>query len=258
MNFCDTCKHISLTVHEFMSNVSDVKEESITDYLVWQWRKADPHFKYIKISTFTRLEESETTGADFELELWLVGKNFHIPLVFQAKKLVKEYDSYREKLNYPDRTQIQLKTLLDYATKNNRLPLYIFYTASNSKTKCIGDTLDTSLFIASAHTVKTFANKPKGETISKRNILEKCNPFHCIFCCPIGSISEYFKVYFPSLINSDNIDGNEPIPEYVNMLLTGDFTEVANQSNLRVIEQNNLKVFRFVSVYDMRENSSRV
>lgn len=96
MKLCKTNKAISLDVREFMGNVSDVKEESITDYLVWKWRKLDPNFKYLKVSTYTRHEENSTTGADFELELWLVGRRFHFSLIFQAKKLVKPYDSYVE------------------------------------------------------------------------------------------------------------------------------------------------------------------
>ncbi len=52
-------------IKNFMLNVSDVKEESITDYLVWKWRELDARFKYINITTFTRHMESTTTGADF-------------------------------------------------------------------------------------------------------------------------------------------------------------------------------------------------
>ena len=116
MNLCDANKAVSLEVKNFMLlNVPDVKEESITDYLVWKWRELDSRFKYINVATFTRQEESTTTGADFEIELWLVGNKFHFPLVFQAKKFVKPNDSYVTKLNYPSKTQGQLTTLLAYA-----------------------------------------------------------------------------------------------------------------------------------------------
>lgn len=36
-----------------MLNVPDVKEESITDYLVWKWRELDKKVNYINVSTFT-------------------------------------------------------------------------------------------------------------------------------------------------------------------------------------------------------------
>lgn len=39
MNICEANKAVSLEVKKFMLNVLDVKEESITDYLVWKWRE---------------------------------------------------------------------------------------------------------------------------------------------------------------------------------------------------------------------------
>lgn len=89
MNICEANKAASFKVKNFMQNVKDVKEESITDYLVWKWRELDKRFSYINTSTFTRQEENMRTGADFELELWLVGKKSHYTLVFQAKKFIK-------------------------------------------------------------------------------------------------------------------------------------------------------------------------
>ncbi len=104
MNSSDLCKNnkaIGLEVKTFMENVKDVKEESITDYLMWKWRELDRRFNYIRTSTFTRQEESDTTGADFELELWIVGRIKSLPLLFQAKKFLKPHDRYKLKLNYP-------------------------------------------------------------------------------------------------------------------------------------------------------------
>jgi len=36
---CEANKALSLKVLEFMRHVYDIKEESITDFLVWQWRE---------------------------------------------------------------------------------------------------------------------------------------------------------------------------------------------------------------------------
>ena len=112
MNLCQSHINLSIEVSQFLSNCTDVKEESVTDYLVWKWSELDKRFKHININTFTRQEENKTTGADYELELWLIGRVFSFPLVIQAKKFIKNFDSYHAKLNYPDKTQNQLKTLL--------------------------------------------------------------------------------------------------------------------------------------------------
>ena len=41
---CDCNKAIGLEVRDFVRNVPDVKEESITDYLIWKWKLLDSRF----------------------------------------------------------------------------------------------------------------------------------------------------------------------------------------------------------------------
>ena len=71
-DLCVANKAVGVEVRDFILNVPDAKEESITDYLVWKWRALDTRFNYVNVKTFTRQEENAKTGADFELELWLV------------------------------------------------------------------------------------------------------------------------------------------------------------------------------------------
>lgn len=256
MNICKANKAVSLEVKNFMLNVPDVKEESITDYLVWKWRELDSRFKYINISTFTRQEENTTTGADFELELWLVGRKFHFPLVFQAKKFVKPNDSYVAKLNYPAGTQGQLKTLLSYAKTQKKLPFYVFYSIpdSNTQTMCRkGDVSDTAIFMADAHKIKAFADCKYGKRVSKNKLLKATNPFHCMFCCPLIESGEYFTRYFSGLTEGAEARDNEQLPNYVSLLLSGRALELSEEETLSVINQNELRTFRAVGVYDMRD-----
>jgi len=257
MKLCDANKAVSLEVKNFMLNVPDVKEESITDYLVWKWRELDARFKFINVSTFTRQEESTTTGADFEIELWLVGKKFHFPLVFQAKKFVKPNDSYVTKLNYPAGTQGQLTTLLAYAKTQKKLPFYVIYSIpdSNTKTMCGGkDTADTAIFMADAHTVKEFADGKHGKRVSKNKLLKATNPFHCIFCCPLSQQGDYFTSYFSALTEGAEAHTNEALPSYVSMLLSGRTLELGKEETLAFINKNELRKFRAVGVYDMRDS----
>lgn len=255
MNLCAANKAVSLEVKNFMLNVPDVKEESITDYLVWKWRELDARFKYINVATFTRQEESATTGADFEIELWLVENKFHFPLVFQAKKFVKPNDSYVAKLNYPAGTQGQLTTLLAYAKTQKKLPFYVIYSVpdSNTKTMCGGvDTADTAIFMADAHTIKKFADGKYGKRVSKNKLLKATNSFHCIFCCPLSQGGDYFRSYFSALTEGADPRENEVLPNYVSMLINGRTLELGKEETLALINQNELRKFRAVAVYDMR------
>jgi len=255
MSLCKANKAVSDEVKNFMLNVPDVKEESITDYLVWKWRELDARFKFINVSTFTRHEESKTSGADFELELWLVGSRFHFPLIFQAKKFVRQHGSYFNKLNYPAGTQAQLKMLLAYAKTKNRLPFYAFYSVPDAKTRsmCRGhDPSNTGIFMADAYTIKTFADGLHGKRISKNDLLKVSNPFHCMFCCPLVQLGDYFTSYFSSLSNAAQPRENEHLPEYVNMILNEQRSEVSEQETLPIINKYGLRAFRAVGVYDMR------
>jgi hypothetical protein len=256
MNVCEANKKVSEEVLNFILNVSDVKEESITDYLIWKWRELDARFRYLNVKSFTRHEESSTTGADFELELWLVGRSFHFPLVFQAKKFVKQFDSYHKKLNYPAGTKAQLTTLLNYAKVKKRLPFYVFYSIPDESTKTICGSHDSSVtgvFIADANTVKKFADGIYGMKISKNDLLNTSNPFHRIFCCPLAKPGSYFTRYSSQPFSTVYKPTKGTLPTYVNMLLDGRMAEMGKQETIGVIKQNELRVFRAVGVYDMRD-----
>lgn len=258
-NLCEANKKVSLEIKNFMKNVDAIKEESITDYLVWKWRELDQRFKYIKISTFTRQQENMTSGADFELELWLVGQKSHFPLVFQAKKFIKPSDSYIAKLNYPAKTQTQLKKLLDYAKLKKKIPFYAIYSIpdSNSRTMCCADNIaDTSVFMIDAYTIKAFANGKYGTKVSRNKLLAASNPFHCMFCCPPTQFSDYFTRYFPALTENTKAHNNEQLPDYIKKLLSDEFYKLNEQNQAKIITENKLQAFRAIGVYDMREYES--
>ncbi len=72
MNICDAHKALGAEVKDFLHNVPNANEESITDYLVWKWRELDKRFNYIRVTAHSHHKESTISGADFEMELWLV------------------------------------------------------------------------------------------------------------------------------------------------------------------------------------------
>lgn len=66
MNHCDLHKSVTSEVKEFILNVDGVGEESITDFLLWKWALIDNKFKSINVSSFTRKQESDVSGADLK------------------------------------------------------------------------------------------------------------------------------------------------------------------------------------------------
>ena len=256
MNLCESNKAVSEEIKNFILNVPNVKEESITDYLVWKWRDLDKRFNYINISTFTRQEESATTGADFEMELWLIGKSYRFPLLIQAKKFVKSFDSYVNKLNYPNGTQAQLSNLIRYSLSRNLLPFYLFYSLADSATQIMcpfNDVNQSGIFMADAYTIKDFADGLHGKRISKNALMKSSNPFHCIFCCPLSLDGNYFIHYFPKLARSSNFEEGKQLPDYVSLLLGGRIEEIGVDERRSLLEQNELYRYRKIAVYDLRD-----
>ena len=263
MNPCESIKILSEGIKNFMLQVPYVKEESITDYLVWQWGEFDNRFHYINISTFTRQEESTTTGADFELELWLVGRSVRFPLLFQAKKFVKPFDSYRSKLNYPNGTQAQLTKLLNYSSTNNRLPFYMFYSLPDPATKVMcpkNDIKKTAMFMVDAFTIKEFADGKQGSRLPLNTLLKSSNPFHCLFCCPLSNEGEelprYLHHYFSGFRDEIGLRlaADTPLPNYVIHLLDGRTQEMTRDELRSIVYENELQRYRCVAVYDLRDS----
>lgn len=249
-NICKENIKLSNEVFDFIEHVDDVGEESITDYLVWQWRKLNKKFNYLSVEKHTKYKEHNFSGADFELELWILTNNNAISFVFQAKKLLKNYNSYNSKLSYKNKSQSQIDKLITYSKSKKKLPFYIFYSQSDkgTLTKCNFEVFKTAVFISDAFSVKILINS-KIKNLSKNRILKETNPFHCLFCCPLfdKSIIEYLKNYFPNAY--EIFDGNSEIPNYVNLI---------NENNINnpldIIRDNGLSVYRNIGVLDLRES----
>lgn len=252
MNICDANLALELEVRQFIENVSDVKEESITDFLVWKWRELDKRFKYVRVHPFNHEEESYRTGADFDIELWLVGRRRHVALAVQAKKFLKRTDSYVTRLRYPGGTKSQMNTLLSYASSANRLPFYFIYSVppSTSRIMCPGKAGGLgAVFMGHARRFEEYADGKHGKRITRDQLLRITNPFHCMFFCPLAQDGDYFNHYFS--VSGEEIEqySNESLPSYVQHLL---------QQGGVPIDIHEVEVprqFRHVGVYDMRNDA---
>ena len=237
-----------------MQNVGDIKEESITDYLVWQWRELDKRFNYLSVSTFNHYEESTKTGADFDLELWLVGSTSHISLAVRAKKFIKPHDSYIKRLNYPNGSKKQMNMLLAYAALSNKLPFYFIYSAPNTitSTMCgLPHPGQGGVFMADAKVMEEFADGKHGKRASRDDLLLRSNPFHCMFCCPLGPGESYFEAYFRRGGREVVSRPNDELPKYARELLLAPSERPSDEATIRDPSNREWARFRAVGVYDL-------
>lgn len=259
---CKENAKISAQVRDFIKHVETVGEESITDYLLWKWRVLNKKFNYLKtITKYTKEEENKRSGADFELELWILSDKSNFSIVFQAKKLLKEHNNYRQKLNYKCKNKTkQIVVLKRYCEPyTNKLPFYIFYSNPDkcTKIKCIQTPIEPTLienqalFITDAYTVEELINNNDLRRLSRTDILNETCFFTCLFCCPLleVDINDFLTRYFPKLLeNNPDLDFNKNnnIPAYVEKISKN------KHKNVLISElPENVKI-RNIGVLDLR------
>lgn len=111
---------------EWMEKQPSVKEESLTDWLLYEVSKKTNRFCY---HAFKRNEEA-TTGADWEW--WVLttdsqGRIGAFRFLIQAKKLWRGRDNY-PLISYSNKNGMQIDLLLEEARKRNAIPLYMYYS----------------------------------------------------------------------------------------------------------------------------------
>ena len=257
MRICRKNKCLNRHVKDFMEHVDDIKEESITDYLMWKWAKMDPNCRYFSTKTHSRVHESKVTGSDFELEVWLVTANGGLPLSVQAKKFIPLTDGYYAKLRYPNNTKSQMNKLIRHARSQKMNPCYAFYTIpdSNSVTKNREpNVVDYGVFIANAFSVeamlkpvktksKTAKRPTRAPIITRNDLLAESYPLHALFCCQSAT-----KPISPLLDDFNNF--TDDLPKYILPLLEHqEITQELIDSYVNEVEYRS----KYVAVVDMRE-----
>jgi hypothetical protein len=99
-------ERISKEMLDWMICQPSVKEESITDSLLYNVSKITPLIKY---KAFSRNEESKKTGADWEW--WFHFTTTAIKFRVQAKKINIPKKNYRNSISYKGNTYNQYKKL---------------------------------------------------------------------------------------------------------------------------------------------------
>lgn len=84
---CERVRHCSLYVRHWIEKQPEVKEESLTDWLLFELSRRIPRIRY---KSFSRHEESRVTGADWHW--WFVFDRFSFQIRVQAKRLKRLLD----------------------------------------------------------------------------------------------------------------------------------------------------------------------
>lgn len=109
------------TIFSWIRQQPHVKEESITDWLLFELSKRCRRLKYY---TFTRHEETNN-GTDFER--WVLTTYYAYRFSVQAKNLKAKADNYSS-ICYSNNNGLQIDLLLESAERDAAFPLYAFYS----------------------------------------------------------------------------------------------------------------------------------
>ena len=247
MDLCVEAVNLSKNVCDFIKEAKPY-EDSITDFIIWQIRKA--HSKgvyYLNLDVLDTRQNEKTTGADIEIVFTHKGRSLH--LLIQAKRVYKRDNSGGNRSNIScselTRATNQIETLINYANQGNKLPFYLFYSEADTNTKLACKYLCKYIFreicyyliLKDAFDIKniyrTICRNQGSSSIPTSDLVNGGNPFFCLFCCPIARVYNrycdplerllgYIKVYYEGLIKEfGEKDIIRESPEYVKDIKKG-------------------------------------
>lgn len=219
---CKILKKASIYVRRWIEKQPNVKEESLTDWLLYSISNETDRIKYY---SFTRNEEAKTTGADWEW--WFLFPQFAHRFRVQAKKLSVNGDNYPS-ICYANKHGLQIEKLIEDSDKQNSLPVYAFYTARIEEVRCLNKILDEGVYIGNAKELnKDIVQKAKRK-ILYNDILKNSIPLSCMLCCDLICKVKSFDEFIAKYLASEQPDGNnstigqykyKDLPKYVYYLL---------------------------------------
>lgn len=194
---CEQVRHCSLYVRQWIEKQPEVKEESLTDWLLFEFSQRIPRIRY---KSFSRHEESRVTGADWHW--WFVFDRFSFQIRVQAKRL-KASGNCRPAILYPRGSCGQITKLLDDAKANNYLPLYAFYSPGAPSVMCGRKLTDEGVYLAGAMSVFGTSVTATSTPLKSASLLAISNPLSCLICCPYTSGPEGLLAYITAYYGSE-------------------------------------------------------
>lgn len=235
-SICQAFEDCSSDIQQWITKQPEVKEESITDRLLYELSEKIPTLKY---KQFTRTEEGRKTGADWEW--WFIFSNKEsFGARIQAKKLKDKVDNYAG-IAYVSNDRLQIERLLEDSANDGLASFYSFYTSQPSdKTMCRAQKGGVGIFLSEANKLRDeFILQPR-KKLAPIDIIKFTNPISCLFCCPLtfgqkGNIQtgfrEHLKRYFPGFSNNKRDGDNQeelgfmPTPNYILQFLSNNVDE---------------------------------
>lgn len=224
MSDCKKLTDCSKYIRTWINLQSAVKEESLTDWLLFN---ISQKIKRITYKAFSRFEEATKTGADWEW--WFLFPSFNVRTRIQAKKIDPSKDNYPS-IAYTNRHGLQIDKLLSDAERTNSIPLYAFYTNVQERLNCEkARGKHEGVFLAGGKQVYSdFIVNGKKE-VRPNSILKKCIPLSCLLCCPLNEDREKgfieFLIFYYS--HEVGIDAEQSLAES-QWELRGIYSQVPN------------------------------
>lgn len=190
---CQISSNASSYVAGWLKRQSELKEESISDWILDQF---DQHSSEVRYYQFTRHEEARISGADWDW--WFLLRRGCFKIRIQAKKIRKNHDHYRD-IARANKTGPQIDLLLESSARHNFYPMYALYGPGEGVERCTQIAQPSALFICSAHETYNLVFGSVRRRIDSSDLLSLSIPLQCLFCCPLvsdGSPSQLFEHYF--------------------------------------------------------------
>ncbi|MGB7061789.1 MAG: DUF6615 family protein [Candidatus Zixiibacteriota bacterium] len=189
---CEKLKTSSVYVRDWIERQPAVKEESITDWLLYEVSEKIGGIIY---RAFTRHQEARETGADWEW--WFLFPAFSAKMRVQAKKIDPGKDNYPA-IAHTNRYGLQIEKLLQDSKGKNFIPLYAFYTCLQEEVMCGRRINDEGVYAVGGNRVYTDFVQNGKRTVQPSDILARSVPLSCFLCCPLSQEGSSWFIRFLS------------------------------------------------------------
>lgn len=192
---CAKLKESSVEVKKWIEKQPAVKEESITDWLLYDVSRKISRIIY---KAFSRYEEARKTGADWEW--WFLFPTFSAKMRIQAKKIAEKTDVYPI-IAYTNRYGLQIEKLLQDSKTKNFIPFYAFFTSAREKVMCERAINDEGVYLAGGNRIYVDFIMNGKKTLQQSDVLLDSVPLSCFLCCPycwrdVDGLILFLKYYY--------------------------------------------------------------
>lgn len=202
----DKLNTISKSIFNWFSTVPSVQEETLTDWLKYQVLvKSTSSGPKVKCKLFSKRQEGSVTGAD--IELIVLTNNGNYAYRIQAKKINKSATENARAFAYVSTCgNSQYDMLINDASSNGMIPLYLFYLNNSGNMICNKYAQNCGVIISDANVYKDYAHRAIKQC-TPAYILSMSYPLPCILC------------HNKKCQNPFNQKYNGKLPDYVDELL---------------------------------------